>query len=347
MEERDGDDVLQASYINGAGLDEYLLMNRNSTNYWYMDSAIVGNMAALVNSSGSIQEGYTYRGYGQATVHTGAGNDGNWFTSDDATATSSAIGNPYLFTGRQCDFETGAYYYRARYYAVSNGDFFSRDPAGSEEGGNLYIYVRCSPATHADPLGLRVVTITIYYNYDDPIMVDDHGVVEQRIRDDVNRIFQDFMGRYCKKNADGSPAHTLVINWVPTTATSWQNAQGQGLPIGSQGGGFFHNNPTGVGIYTNDDLAYGQRVAGATGGWGFPIRPDAISNPQRQLDKQNDLEQGAATVAAHEIGNEILGGLPPLFHFHDTGYVDSKTGRVGGVFSNELCRLLSDNLDVE
>jgi hypothetical protein len=99
----DGNDVLQASLISGGWLDEYILMNRNSTNYWYMESPIIGNVAALVNSNGAIQEGYTYRGYGQATVHTGAGNDGNWFTSDDATASASALGNPYLFTGRDWD----------------------------------------------------------------------------------------------------------------------------------------------------------------------------------------------------------------------------------------------------
>jgi len=34
IEERDGDDALQATYVNGARLDEYVLMNRNSTNYW-------------------------------------------------------------------------------------------------------------------------------------------------------------------------------------------------------------------------------------------------------------------------------------------------------------------------
>ena len=52
IEERDGDDALTATYINGPGIDEYVTMNRDSTNYWYMQSPIVGNVAALQSSRG-------------------------------------------------------------------------------------------------------------------------------------------------------------------------------------------------------------------------------------------------------------------------------------------------------
>ena len=129
-------------------------MNRNSTNYWYMDTPIIGNVAALVNSSGAIQEGYTYRGYGQATVHTGAGNDGVWFTSDDATASSSALGNPYLFTGREWDSTISLQYSRARRYAPTPGRWFARDPLGYRDGFNLYEYVASAPTVYSDLWGL-------------------------------------------------------------------------------------------------------------------------------------------------------------------------------------------------
>jgi hypothetical protein len=56
-EERDGDDALQATFINGAQLDEYILTKRNSTNYWYMESPIMGNVAALVSFSRTRPEG--------------------------------------------------------------------------------------------------------------------------------------------------------------------------------------------------------------------------------------------------------------------------------------------------
>jgi len=154
VEERDGDDALQATYVNGARLDEYILMNRNSTNYWYMESPIIRNVAALVSSSGAIQEGYTYRGYGQATVHTGAGNDGAWFTADDVTAASSALGNRYLFTGRERDPETGLYYFRFRMYDPAKGTFISRDLLGYVNGMSLYLYVAGRALLITDPLGL-------------------------------------------------------------------------------------------------------------------------------------------------------------------------------------------------
>ena len=142
------DDALQATYVNGARLDEYILMNRDSTNYWYMESAIIGNVAALVNSNGAIQEGYTYRGYGQATVHTGAGNDGVWFTSDDATAACSALGNPYLFTGRDWDSTISLQYNRARWYAPIPGRWLSRDALGYLVVSRVFVSrVGSKPAT--------------------------------------------------------------------------------------------------------------------------------------------------------------------------------------------------------
>jgi RHS repeat-associated protein len=38
--------------------------------------------------------------------------------------------NPFMFTGRQFDIETGLYYYRARYYNPYLGRFLQTDPVG-------------------------------------------------------------------------------------------------------------------------------------------------------------------------------------------------------------------------
>ncbi|MBA7658533.1 hypothetical protein ES703_66489 [subsurface metagenome] len=51
-----------------------------------------------------IEEQYSYDVYGQPS-------------------NVSSLGNPYLFTGRRYDSETGLYYYRARYYKPSIGRF--------------------------------------------------------------------------------------------------------------------------------------------------------------------------------------------------------------------------------
>ena len=61
--------------------------------------------------------------------------------------------NDYLYTGREYDWETGIYYYRARYYNPELGRFLTRDPAGMVDGPNMYVYVKNSPVNGVDPTG--------------------------------------------------------------------------------------------------------------------------------------------------------------------------------------------------
>jgi len=68
---------------------------------------------------------------------------------------SSIIGNPYMFTGRRFDSETGLYYYRARYYDPYIGRFLQTDPIGYYGGLNLYTYVDNNPVNWIDPWGLK------------------------------------------------------------------------------------------------------------------------------------------------------------------------------------------------
>ena len=63
--------------------------------------------------------------------------------------------NPYTFTGRRFDPESGLYYYRARYYDAKLGRFLSRDPIGFEGSEwNLYEYLNGMPLRFLDPSGL-------------------------------------------------------------------------------------------------------------------------------------------------------------------------------------------------
>ena len=70
------------------------------------------------------------------------------------TQTGSQINNPYGFTGRRFDKETGLWYYRNRMYSAELGRFMQRDPAGYVDGMNLYAYVRNNPLRYLDPWGL-------------------------------------------------------------------------------------------------------------------------------------------------------------------------------------------------
>jgi len=48
------------------------------------------------------------------------------------TASTGTLTNPFQYTGREFDQETGAYYYRARYYDQNVGRFVGEDPIGLE-----------------------------------------------------------------------------------------------------------------------------------------------------------------------------------------------------------------------
>ncbi len=64
------------------------------------------------------------------------------------------VGNPYMFTGRRFDIETGLYYYRARYYNPHIGRFMQTDPVGYSAGINWYLYCGNNPLAFVDPSGL-------------------------------------------------------------------------------------------------------------------------------------------------------------------------------------------------
>ena len=134
IEERGSGNVLQATYTHGPGIDENLTMTRGGQTYYYFHDGL-GSVTDLAKNTGELVESYQYDVYGQPT-------------------TPSTVGNPYLFTGREYDSETGLYYSRARYYSPSIGRFLQRDPVGYVVGMNLYSYGHNSPLIWIDPSGL-------------------------------------------------------------------------------------------------------------------------------------------------------------------------------------------------
>jgi len=134
---------VQAAYVFGTGLDEVLTMQRGGQTYYYHTNAL-GSVTQVTNAAGAIVEQYEYDAYGKVS----------FFNGSYSPLTSSAIGNPHLFTGQRYDAESGLYFYKARYYSAVLGRFLQRDPLGFVDGLNTYLYALNSPANYFDPLGL-------------------------------------------------------------------------------------------------------------------------------------------------------------------------------------------------
>jgi RHS repeat-associated protein len=127
---------LQRKYVYGPGIDETLYMSDSSgSRYYFFDG--LGSVVALARSSAGPEEKYSYDVFGEPNR-------------------ISAVGNRYMFTGREYDSETGLYYYRARYYKPGIGRFLQTDPTYYSDGLNLYTYVKNNPINIIDPSGKGV-----------------------------------------------------------------------------------------------------------------------------------------------------------------------------------------------
>lgn len=69
------------------------------------------------------------------------------------TQLDPAFVQPYTYTARELDRETGLYYYRSRYYDANMGRFLQEDPLRLAGNNNFYAYVENNPLVFSDPEG--------------------------------------------------------------------------------------------------------------------------------------------------------------------------------------------------
>ena len=125
----------KAAYLQGPGIDRPLMMSKDGRSYFY-HSDFLGSIFALTDTDGKISASYRTNAFGNIIEQ------------------MDTIRNPFVFTGREYESETGLYYYRARYYDPKQGRFLSEDPLRIFSGLNPYVYVWNNPTRYRDPAGL-------------------------------------------------------------------------------------------------------------------------------------------------------------------------------------------------
>ena len=133
-----------ATYLHGPGIDEPIYMSRGGAAYYYHVDGL-GSITELTNSTGAIAQTYKYDAFGNILSQTG-------------TTT-----NPFTYTGREYDSESGLYYLRNRYYDPRIGRFLQEDPIGFTGGNNFYVYTKNNPVNYTDPYGLYGTSDCSYY----------------------------------------------------------------------------------------------------------------------------------------------------------------------------------------
>ena len=138
--ELDGSNNITARYTHGPGIDEPLIMEKGGQSFFYHADGL-GSITEITNSSGAVAQRYTYSSFG--TIESQL--DPNFV-------------QPYTFTSREFDLETGLYFNRGRTYDWRTGRFLQEDSFGGfiivPQSLNTYSYTLNNPLSHIDPDGL-------------------------------------------------------------------------------------------------------------------------------------------------------------------------------------------------
>ncbi len=144
IEERDASGTLIRRYVHGAGVDEILMMVDASAAKYHSQDAL-GSVTALTDNTGAVLEHYLYDVFGTAVILDGSNNP----------ISASAVGNRFMYTGREWVAEANLYDYRNRVFSPVLGRFLQTDPIRFDAGDvNLYRYVGNSVLSFRDSTGL-------------------------------------------------------------------------------------------------------------------------------------------------------------------------------------------------
>lgn len=133
-----------------------------------------GNIVSLIDSQTlKVVENYRFTAFGEEKIT----------DADDAEIKNSKIGNPWRFSSKRVDEETGFVNFGRRYYDSKTAKWMSPDPIGFEGGPNLYAYVMNNPLTNIDLYGLEA-----YCSICGRPLDRDNRDLRTNIRDGIERI---------------------------------------------------------------------------------------------------------------------------------------------------------------
>jgi len=172
--------------LHGAGGVGGLLasVDNSGTAYSYLYDAN-GNVTQVVKSTdGSVAAHYEYDPYGNLTSSHG----------------EYAAGNPFRFSTKYKDNETGLVYYGFRDYDPELGRWVSRDPIEEQGGLSLYSFISQNPINSIDYLGLKWSDkdyLDFYYantNSNTIISLNETGLLDEfknsdQIKEKISTVF--------------------------------------------------------------------------------------------------------------------------------------------------------------
>jgi RHS repeat-associated protein len=139
IQERDADNSVLREYLwgknLGGGIGGLLQLSQAGSDYAYLYDG-KGNVTSLLDSSGAIVASYRYDTFGKVVAQSGS------------------LNQPFQFSTKRFDSDTGLIYYGYRFYNPSIERWMNRDPLGEAGGINLYGFVGNDPVNWIDPDGL-------------------------------------------------------------------------------------------------------------------------------------------------------------------------------------------------
>jgi RHS repeat-associated protein len=182
-----------------------LLMIQDGNNQYYPAYDGNGNVTGLLDNSGNAVAKYEYSPFGELLRC-----EGNY-----------AKKNPFQWSTKWADRETGLVYYGRRYYDPRLGRWVSRDPIEEMGGLNVYDFLGNSPIGRWDMLGLDFDTTDPRQDqWDDDVVLLD--------RFDVNSNRWTAEDEYWYQSMYGNPGYGLVQDPFNTGFPEFDSSGGGG-----------------------------------------------------------------------------------------------------------------------